>query len=444
MASGIVPKLSRFLRTYPHELFTVAFFVFLYAFVSRQSFDGEWWVEWAQMIRDFGFAKIYTHEAIINYLPGALYFIDAWQHLLSFLHIPLNEKTAYTFKLFPMFFDALTVLLCFRLVKKFKLSAAAVYIGLLFNIAFQFNSYIWGQVDSIYTFFVFLSLYLLNQKKTFWGLVAFLLALNFKVQALVMVPVIGTACGLNLLASDRVQCGKYAILRGTVLLGLIQAVIFAPFASSPIQILRIVWEKGVNMGAVLSWNAYNFWILIGASPMNTLSYDLWYGGLSYKLWGYLLFGVASTVSLLPYFLTLVLLAYSKVAEKNVERTQKLSAWLRTSQSWLLSSLTAYLVSLSFFFFLSDMHERYSHPTILFSFLIGLFSKNYWILVLTSAAYFFNMNNVVDFFTVLNPHYEKMRFMSALFYLVAFILGMHMLFASTLKNLSWVKVQKKHA
>jgi Gpi18-like mannosyltransferase len=56
----------------------------------------------------------------------------------------------------------------------------------LFNPAFWYNTIIWGQVDSIHTFFVFVSVLFAINKKPLPALVFMLLAVNTK----------GAGCGV--------------------------------------------------------------------------------------------------------------------------------------------------------------------------------------------------------------------------------------------------------
>ena len=54
----------------------------------------------------------------------------------------------------------------------------------------------------------------------------------------------------------------------------------------------------------------------------------------------------------------------------------------------------FLSILGFFFFNTQMHERYSHPAMLMAFLYGILNKNYWIYGITSIAYFLNMEKTL--------------------------------------------------
>jgi hypothetical protein len=78
-------------------------------------------------------------------------------------------------------------------------------------------------------------------------------------------------------------------------------------------------------------------------------------------------------------------------------------------------LSAAVISLSFFFFNTQMHERYSHPAMIFLFFYAAFSKQFGPYILVSIAYLLNMERILLYFTV--PHHTVIfspEFSAALF------------------------------
>jgi hypothetical protein len=63
-------------------------------------------------------------------------------------------------------------------------------------------------------------------------------------------------------------------------------------------------------------------------------------------------------------------------------------------------LSCGLIPLLFFFFNTQMHERYSHPAFLFIFAFSYVNKNYIPLLLFSIAYFLNLDGVLHEFNFL--------------------------------------------
>ena len=68
-----------------------------------------------------------------------------------------------------------------------------------------------------------------------------------------------------------------------------------------------------------------------------------------------------------------------------------------------------------------MHERYSHPIIICSFMYGLVSRKYDLYILSSLAYFLNLEKVMRFF---NLQYQTLifepRFIATLFAIIIVI------------------------
>jgi Gpi18-like mannosyltransferase len=235
---------------------------------------------------------------------------------------------------------------------------------LLFNPAFGYNTIIWGQVDSIHTFFVFVSVLFGVNKKPLPALVFMLLGVNTKVQAVVFLPVV------FIFTTEALRAQRFSkIILSVLLLVLIQVVIFLPFIVSGNfnQTIHSLINSSVDFYPTLSRNAYNLWYLFFADPLNTSDQMLFLFPL--KWWGILLF-------ILFYALTVFLFLKSKKG---------------LAEIFLLLAL----VSLGFFYFNTQMHERYVHPVVLFAGLYAVFSKRYLVFIISSVAYLLNLEAVMQ-------------------------------------------------
>ena len=92
-------------------------------------------------------------------------------------------------------------------------------------------------------------------------------------------------------------------------------------------------------------------------------------------------------------------------------------------------LSLTLVTLIFFYFNTEMHERYIHPAILFSAIYAILAKDYIMYILLSLAYTLNMAKVFPFFNLdYNAFYFNEKLISTL-YLCAFAIGMYRMYTS---------------
>lgn len=127
-------------------------------------------------------------ELFSNYAPMYLYFLK----ILTF--IPVNEL--YLIKTLSLIFDILLAVMMVIIVKSAapkKYSRAKLFMigSIAFAIPTLFlNSSVWGQCDSIFTFFTLWSLYLLIKERPYWAAIVFGLAISIKLQAIFFLPVI--------------------------------------------------------------------------------------------------------------------------------------------------------------------------------------------------------------------------------------------------------------
>lgn len=385
--------LLRFIKDNCYEVITVLVFLFLSFVIPRPTFD--WWsyVTWAGYIREYGLGNIYLIP-IVNYLPLSILTLHVWQVVVSLLDITFHEGV-HLIKLYPMFFDCLSALLAIRIAKFFRYEPTLAVIALLPNLAFHYNSFIWGQFDSVYAFFVLLTMFALARKKYFLAVVALLLGLNIKLQTIFFLPVIFllaiyTKSELRNKISAR-HTGRVALQ--VVVIAAVQLVILLPFLfhHSPVEILTLVFHRWSTSKDFLTFNAYNWWILSGATSMQTTTTSRWLLGITYSTWGYALFLVSSGIALLPLFwatLTKIMLQWKVWRGK--------SAVLSNQQVFEYAVLTAYICTMNMFFFLPQMHERYAHAAVLLSAVLFLISRKPWILVCTSIAYVMNLEHVNHF------------------------------------------------
>ncbi|MBS1650802.1 MAG: hypothetical protein JSU07_02215 [Bacteroidetes bacterium] len=137
--------------------------------------------------------------------------------------------------------------------------------------------------------------------------------------------------------------------------------------------------------AYISMNAFNFWHLIFSGELWNKSDQLSIGFLNYKQTGLLLFFTSSFMALYP----LIKIVYQKFILKTIP------ALLSANAILIMASLIYFL----FFFFNTQMHERYSHAGVFFLVVYALLNSKWVLLILGGGAYFLNLEAVLRFFNL---------------------------------------------
>ena len=183
-----------------------------------------------------------------------------------------------------------------------------------------------------------------------------------------------------------------------------------------------VFTVAINYFPFVSLHAYNLWYLLFPfkDPMN-ISDTLLFLGITYKAWGHFLFLIYSIGIILPLI---------AIIKKQFNRSLKVSFNKRELEIILLCCV---MLPLIFFFFNTQMHERYGHPAIIFAGAYAILSRKYILFILLSVAMVLNMEGLIYYFQLPQYWYKHSlifneRFI-ALIYLIAIIIGFWQLYES---------------
>jgi Gpi18-like mannosyltransferase len=339
---------------------------------AYMEYDMGYWREWALYIHNHGLSATYNSGSPINYFPVyvyALYIYDLLQGTTANIaHNINNIKSLF------IFFDflPLMVLCCFR---QRLLTYKIPYLFLLLNVAYVFNSMVWGQIDSIYTNLAFLAIVsgLLYPAA---GTMLYVLALNTKPQAIEFAPVMA----MVLLYSVRSYRQAAIAVLGAMA---VQLLLLIPFMhdGGPARLAGFA-AGSVGLYHNLSISAFNIWYLItGGNPYFIDDTTTYIGG-SYRAWGLAMFAASALWVLVPLL-------------KQVWSLRK-HVLLFSHKAYQMLFLGTGLLCLCFFYFNSQMHERYAHPIIIFFFFYGVVSRNYRLVVLASIPYFLSLDKAFSF------------------------------------------------
>jgi len=299
----------------------------------------------------------------------------------------------YTFRLVVLLFDFAGVYLAAYMLKLHGRNVALAFL-ILFNVAYVYNTLFWGQVDTIYSFFLALSVFFANRKRVTLSLLAALVSINFKLIGLAFAPLI------LLLNLPEIMRDPRGLLRSLVIGLVLQTLILVPFLSrGQLAGLKIAFDAQMRGTSSLSPSGLNFWCFFYGVRAPYIPAATKVLHVSHNAWSIVLFFVSAGVILLPLFRITIL-------EKR-----------RLSDAYVF--LASALYGLAFFFFKTGMHERYSHPLILLCGIAAVLSGRYFIYLVASLAYFLNLEKGYPYFalhTYSTLIFER-QFVAALFLIV---------------------------
>lgn len=363
-------------------------------------YDKYFWMDWARDIAWNGLGSIYLNPEV-NYHPFILYLLKIYTWI-DFGNIP--EEAINGFKSIVILFDFATLALVVWLLDRWRKNLLWVLV-LLLNPAFWYNTVVWGQTDTIYTFFAFASLVAVLNRQAGLGVILFLLAVNTKMQAIIFLPLL-----VLLIVKEQQKVDWFRM--GIILVG-IQLLVFLPFilAGNIVPSIKAITVASIDQYPVLSRNAFNLWYLMFDNPFYMPD-----GGLKYLgLGNFILFYSLIVWQLITQF-------------KNN---------LGIKDKYRLVMLSASLVTIIFFYFNTQMHERYVHSSILFLGVFGVLSGRWWVYALASLAYLANLESVMNFakyyITSLTDNYTFNPMLVSMLFLLAIITCFVYLFRFTPNN-----------
>jgi Gpi18-like mannosyltransferase len=322
---------------------------------------------WSEYMAKYGLGNIYYMYAD---LPPVYYYLLKLNRFI-FGEQPF-EIFSYQIKYFTVIIEVTGILLVlYSLTNKNNLLLC--WSLLAFNFSYFYNSVIWGQIDGIPAVLNFAAIFFAYRKNWPLAISFFVLSMNVKIQQVIFVPLL-----LIMFINDfRILTRKKVLF--TILSGLaIQFIILIPFMH-PGKLKQIgqIIITSVGRYPVISLNAGNIWQLIyPGMPLRDTPDSIEFLNITLKTWGLLMMGIAMLLVYLPFI-------------KNLFNTliRKIQRDLSYDQIMLIATLTPLL----FFFFNTQMHERYTHNSWLFLAAWCFNSKNYIPLILFSVAYYLNLN-----------------------------------------------------
>jgi dolichyl-phosphate-mannose-protein mannosyltransferase len=296
---------------------------------------------WSLHAYALGLPRFYQTGFFADYPPGYVYvlYVIGWvRHVLA---IDLQSPAFVVLLKIPaMVADLAAGRLIYRLAMKrlgfhAALTLSALY---LFNPVVFLNSALWAQVDSVYTFFILLTVAALTAKKLPAAGILFAVALLIKPQSVIFAPLLLFA----LVERRSWKTTIYTAMSGFAIF----AALLIPFSLGrhPLWILG-QYKAMFAMYPYASLNAFNAYALIGAN---------WAPATG--AWLHISYGVWDAATLVF--------------------TVTLAAWLFAARrDSAVIPFIALLITLLVFMFKAGMHERYGYPAVALALLAYICMKD---------------------------------------------------------------------
>jgi Gpi18-like mannosyltransferase len=335
--------------------------------------DNYCWGYWSEIIHNKGLTAVYADKSPINYPPLFIYILKAYSTLAPDANF---FKYTYCLKALTWAFDVGSLILICKCLPKQSKTWHYLSISAL-SPAWFYNTMIWNQVDGILAFWVLLAILMAFKGQAKWAIIACIMALNFKIQAIVSLPLIGLICLYN-------KDYKGLLLGG--LIGLIlQILILSPFIYiGQVDRVWLMATGSMDYFPYVSMNAHNLWHIVFNGDLTHMpDAQIIAFGLSLKTIGLLLFFVSSAIILWPLIIGIIK-SYKTIPSE------------RISLNFEAILLINCLISFVFFYFNTQMHERYIHPSIISSLALAIIYRHWWQWILLGLTYFFSLESLLQF------------------------------------------------
>lgn len=310
---------------------------------------------WSSMIFNDGISNFYSSDAFTDYPPGYMYVLYVIGAIRSVLD-PSDGALWLLLKTPAIICDLITGILIYKIAKK-KLGdglSAAIAGAYLFNPAVILNSSLWGQVDSVYTLFVVLMLYLLTNRETIKSYFVFAVCIFIKPQAFMFMPLLifGIIENVFLPKFDREKFVK------NLLWGL-GAIAMLFLLALPFGLGNVIdqYKETLSSYPYLTVNAFNLWGALGQN------------------WTEL----SPVMSVINYIILALIVAYT------------VYVFFKTKHEGKYYFAGA-ILSFATFMLSAKMHDRYAFPAmalLLLTFVYGRDIKTFILYALSALSQFFN-------------------------------------------------------
>lgn len=352
---------------------------------------------WATRVCEVGITNFYSDDYFSDYPPGYIYILYIIGFLLNIFKCQfLSKGCLLLLKLPAIICDIITGIVIYCFVSKRKtLKESVVFSALyLFNPAVIYNSAIWGQVDSVYTLFIFLMCVLLYERKTISAYFVFAGGILIKPQMIMFSPLLIWGIYENVFMNNFDK--KKFVKNLSLGLSTIGCMVIACLPFGFVKIISLYYTT-MSSYPYVTVNAYNFWYMLG---LNYISQDeSFLGVLKYKY-------VGTIVILLICIIVAVIFFNRK---------------MNNDRYWIAGAF----IIITMFLFSVRMHERYIYPAMILLLMAYFANKDKRFLIsyiLISVLIYLNMWHVIKYSNLIQAGERNIT--AALIAFGIFILGIY--------------------
>lgn len=350
------------------------FFLFMSVLMPHEGhlFDMPIWADWIVYMRQHGIRNVYelytnrTADQPPAFIYGPvymymLYFYAKWQGSVEEI-----RASIYHFKSVILLFDMVGIWFALRFLPN-KENRPFYALFLLFNVGLLYDTIGWAQNDSAIACLMLMAVYFGLQGKIDISGVCILVAFLIKPQPIVFLPAFGLLWLPFIVSRPLVRTAIDFLI-----IFLVGVVLLFPFLQAGTAIdYWTMLRHTTSLHPSVSIYAANIWEwLLVENPYKVLDQVVQYG-LSYRQWGLIMFAIGYTILLFPL----------------LQQTYYILIGKRSDYDTSLVLLTFGLIPIVFYFFNTQIHERYAHPSILFLAAYALYTKDFIPYIVASIANF---------------------------------------------------------
>lgn len=306
-------------------------------------------------------SQVYSNTRSADYPPLYIYVLALIGKIAS---LPtFSSYFTLMLKIPSIIADIVTAYFIYKLGKKYLSSVISILISsfYIFNPAIFIDSVFWGQVDSFFTLFIVIAVFLLSEKKITASSAVFAAAILMKPQGIIFLPILF----FELVRGRSLKSFIYSAL-SAMATALIIIIPFSLNGQNPLWIFNL-YSKTIAEYPYASVNGFNFFSLIGANYIKDTDTLFVF---NYHTWGIIFIVVTTLISWFVYI-------------KNNNRN--------------FVSAIALLQIAGVFTFSVGMHERYLFPAVALSILAFIYLQDRRFFILSigfSITSYINISSVL--------------------------------------------------
>jgi Gpi18-like mannosyltransferase len=308
-----------------------------------------------------GLSQFYSSAKSADYPPLYIYILALIGRVASIS--TFNSYFILMLKIPSIIADIVTAYFIYKIGKKYISSQTSILLTTfyIFNPAVFIDSTFWGQVDSIFTLLIVISVFLLSEKKIYASSAMFVAAILMKPQGIIFIPVLF----FEIIREKNLKVFIKAAVSGVIT----AIIIILPFSLNQQNTLWIfkLYLNTIAEYPFASVNGFNFFSLIGANFRNNTETLFVF---NYHTWGMIFIAITTLISW--------------------------GVYIKSNNRKFVSAISLLQIA-GVFTFSVGMHERYLFPAVAIAVIAFIYLKDNRFFVLAigfSITSYINISSVL--------------------------------------------------